>query len=52
MIELGIYLVCMGRSCVNFHKLSIDPINVKFCECYSHVSKNLRKIWNLLFDTF
>jgi hypothetical protein len=43
-MELCIYLVCMGGSCVNFHKLSIDVVKVKFGECYSHVSKNLRKI--------
>jgi hypothetical protein len=52
MVELYIYLVCLGESCVNFHNLSIDLVKVKFGECYSHVSKDLRKIWNLLFDTF
>jgi hypothetical protein len=44
MMELCIYIVCMGGYCVNFHNLSIDPIKVKFGECYSHVSKDLRKI--------
>jgi hypothetical protein len=44
MVELCIYLVCMVGSCVNFHNLSIDPVKVKFGECYSHVSKNLEKI--------
>jgi hypothetical protein len=44
MVELCIYLVCMGGSCVNFHNLSIDPIKVKFGERYSHVSRDLRKI--------
>jgi hypothetical protein len=43
MIELCIYLVCMDGSCVNFNNLSIDPVKVKFGECYSHISKNLRK---------
>jgi hypothetical protein len=44
MVELYIYLVCLGGSWVDFHELSVDPIMVKFGECYSHVSKNLRKI--------
>jgi hypothetical protein len=44
MMELCIYLVCMVGYCVNFHNLSIDPVNVKFGECYSNVSKNLIKI--------
>jgi hypothetical protein len=52
MMELYLYLVCMVRSCVNFHILSIDPVKVKFGGCHSYVSKNLRKTWNLLFDTF
>jgi hypothetical protein len=52
MTELCIYLFCMVGSCDNFHNLSIDPVEVKFGEWYSHHSKNLRKIWNLLFDTF
>jgi hypothetical protein len=52
MVELYIYLVCLGEFCVNFHELSIDPVRAKFGECYSYVSKNLKKIWNLLFDTF
>jgi hypothetical protein len=51
-MELCIYLVCMGGSCVNFHNLSIDPVKVKFGEYYSHINKDLRKILNLLFDTF
>jgi hypothetical protein len=44
MMELYIYLVCLGGSCVNFHNLSMDPVKVKFGECYSHVSEDLRKI--------
>jgi hypothetical protein len=44
MVELYIYLVCLGGSCVNFHNLSIDLVKVKFGEFYSHVSKELRKI--------
>jgi hypothetical protein len=44
MMELCIYLVCMGGPCMNFHKLSIDPVKVKFGEYYSLVSKNLIKI--------
>jgi hypothetical protein len=44
MVELYIYLICLGGSCVNFHELSIDPIKVKFGECYSHISRNSRKI--------
>jgi hypothetical protein len=42
-MELCIYLVCLVGSCVNFHNLSVDPVKVKFSECYSHVSKDLRK---------
>jgi hypothetical protein len=52
MMELCIYLVCIVGFCANFYNLSIDPVNVKFGECSSHVSKNLIKILNLLFDTF
>jgi hypothetical protein len=44
MMELCIYLACMVGSHVNFHTLSIDPVKVKFSECYSYVSKNLIKI--------
>jgi hypothetical protein len=44
MMELCIYLVCMGGFCVNFHNLCIDPVKVKFGECYSHINKKLRKI--------
>jgi hypothetical protein len=44
MVELCIYLVCMGGSYMNFHELSVDPVKVKFGECYSYVSKNPRKI--------
>jgi hypothetical protein len=44
MVELYIYLVCLGGFCVNFHELSVDPVEVKFVECYSYVSKNPRKI--------
>jgi hypothetical protein len=40
MVELYNYLVCLGGSCVNFHELSVDPVKVKFGECYSYVSKN------------
>jgi hypothetical protein len=43
MVELYIYLVCMGGSCVNFYELFVDSINVKFGECYSYVSKNPKK---------
>jgi hypothetical protein len=42
MVELCIYIVCMVGPCVNFHKLSVDPVKVKFGECYS-VSKNPKK---------
>jgi hypothetical protein len=39
------YLSCLhGGSCVNFHNLSIDPVKVKFGECYSYVNKDLRKL--------
>jgi hypothetical protein len=44
MVELYIYFVCLGGSYVNFHELSVDPVKVKFGECYSHVIKNPRKI--------
>jgi hypothetical protein len=44
MVELHIYLVCLGGSWVNFHDLYVDPIIVKLGECYSHVRKNPRKI--------
>jgi hypothetical protein len=44
MVELYIYLVCLGGSCVNFHELSVDPVKVRFGECYCHVSRNPRKI--------
>jgi hypothetical protein len=44
MVELYIYLVYLGGSYVNFHELSIDAVKVKFGECYSHVSKNSKKI--------
>jgi hypothetical protein len=44
MVDFWNYLFCMGGSCVNFHELSVDPAEVKFGECYSHVSKNPRKI--------
>jgi hypothetical protein len=44
MVELYIYLVCLGGSCVNFYELSVDLVRVKFGECYSYISKNLRKI--------
>jgi hypothetical protein len=52
MVEIYIYLVYLRGYCVNFPELSIDLVRVKFCECYSYVSKNPRKILNLLFDTF
>jgi hypothetical protein len=35
MVEFYIYLVCLGGSCVNFHELSVDLVDVKFGECYS-----------------
>jgi hypothetical protein len=44
MVELCIYLVCMGGYCVNFYNLSIDSVKVKFSECYYYASMNLRKI--------
>jgi hypothetical protein len=44
MVETYIYLVCLGGSCVNFHELFIEPVRVKFGECYSNVTKNRRKI--------
>jgi hypothetical protein len=43
-MELCNYLGCMVAICAIFHKLSISPIKVKFSECYSYVSKNLRTI--------
>jgi hypothetical protein len=43
MVELCIYLVCLGGSCVNFHNLSIDPIKVKFGECYSMLVRTQEK---------
>jgi hypothetical protein len=39
MVEIYIYLVCLGGSCVNFHELFVDLVRVKFGECYSHVRK-------------
>jgi hypothetical protein len=44
MVELCIYLIFMGGSCVNFHELFVDPVKVKFGECYSYVSRKPRKI--------
>jgi hypothetical protein len=44
MMELYIYLVCLGGSCVKFYELSVDPVEVKFGECYYHVRKNPRKV--------
>jgi hypothetical protein len=46
-MELCIYLVCLVGSCVNFHNLSVDPVYVKFGECYYHVSKDLRKKYEI-----
>jgi hypothetical protein len=43
-VELYIYLVCLGGSCVNFHELVVDPVRVKFGECYSHVRNKPKKI--------
>jgi hypothetical protein len=43
-VELYIYLIYLGGSSVNYHVLSVDPVKVKFGECYSHVSKSPRKI--------
>jgi hypothetical protein len=43
VVEFYIYLICLGGSCVNFHVLSVVPVDVKFSECYSHVSRNPRK---------
>jgi hypothetical protein len=48
MVELCIYLVCIVRSRVNFHNLSIDLVNVKFGECYSHVSKSLKNMKSIV----
>ena len=42
----------MGGSCVNFNKFSIDPVEVKFDECYSYARMMLGKMGNLLPDTF
>jgi hypothetical protein len=44
MVESYIYFVYLGGYFVNFHELSVDPVKVKFGECYSHVRKNPRKI--------
>jgi hypothetical protein len=44
MVEFCIYLVCLDGTCVNFHKLLVDPVDVKFGECYYHVRKNPEKI--------
>jgi hypothetical protein len=44
MVELYIYLVCLGGYWVNFHELFVDPAKVKFGECYSHIIKSPRKI--------
>jgi hypothetical protein len=52
MVELYNYLVCLGGSCVIFHNLSIVPVKVKFGECCSHVITDLKKLQNILFDTF
>jgi hypothetical protein len=43
-VEFRNYHAFLGGSCVNFHELSVDPVEVKFDECYSHVRKNPRKI--------
>ena len=42
----------MGGSRVNFHNFSIDPVKVKFDECYSYTIRMLGKMGNLLLDTF
>jgi hypothetical protein len=44
MVEFYIYLGCLSGSWVNFHELFVDPVDVKFGECYSNVRKNPRKI--------
>ena len=33
----------MDGSCVNFHNFSIDPVKVKFSECYSYARMMLEK---------
>ena len=52
MLELGNSLVCMDGSSVNFHNFLIDPVKVKFGECYYYARMMLGKIRNLLLDTF
>ena len=52
MLEIENSLVCMDGSCVNFHNFSIDPVKVKFDECYSYARMMLEKIGNLLLDNF
>ena len=42
----------MDGSGVNFHNFSIDPVKVKFGECYSYARMMLGKMGNLLLDTF
>jgi hypothetical protein len=44
MKELYISLVCMDRSCVNFHNFSIDPVKVKFGKCCSYARVMLGKM--------
>ena len=34
----------MDGSCVNFHNFSIDPVKVKFGECYSYARMMLGKM--------
>ena len=42
----------MDGSCVNFHNFSIDPVKVKFGECYSYarmmLGKNRNLAWHFL----
>jgi hypothetical protein len=44
MVELYVYLVCLGGYCVNFHELFVDPVRVKLGQCYPYVTKNPRKL--------
>ena len=52
VFKLQNFLLLISGSCVNFHNFSIDPVKVKFGECYSYTIRMLGKMGNLLLDTF
>ena len=44
VFELEILLLSLINTCVNFHNFSVDPVKVKFGECYSYVRMILGKM--------